>query len=162
MRYGCLSDQRQRQRQRQRQQQRRQRQRQRQQQVAQAAVEVGAVELQRAAAVVRGGGEPRGSRAAVGAAAVVGTRPSPAAAVAAGTMMTVGPASGGTDDAFKADRDEAAARTQLVAARAMVVDGGAGTTPGYAGNGAAQRGPDQGADAVSVGSGLPVATSRTL
>ncbi len=99
--------------------------------------------------------------AAVGAAAAVGTRPSPAAAVAAGTVVSVGPASGDTDDPFRAGGEAAAGRTQAAAARAMVVGGDAETTLGHFGNAAAQRGPDQGADAVTVGSGLPVVTSRT-
>jgi hypothetical protein len=47
----------------------------------------------------------------------VGTRPSPADAVAAGTMVTVGPASGGTDNPFKAGREAPAARAQARAAR---------------------------------------------
>ena len=47
----------------------------------------------------------------------MGTRPPPADAVAAGTMVTVGPASGGTDDPFKTGREAAAARAQARAAR---------------------------------------------
>ncbi len=43
----------------------------------------------------------------------------------------------------------------------MVMGGEAETTQGDAGNGAAHQGPDQGADAVTVGSGPPVATART-
>ena len=39
----------------------------------------------------------------------VGTCPWPAAAVGAGTMVAAGPASGGADDGFKADREAAAA-----------------------------------------------------
>ncbi len=51
----------------------------------------------------------------------VGTRPSPADAVAAGTMVTVGPANGGTDDPFKVGREAAAARAQARAARVTEV-----------------------------------------
>ncbi len=65
--------------------------------------------------------------AVVGAAAV-GARPSLAAAVAAGTMVTVGPASGGTDDPFKAGRVAAAAR--LPGAMVVGVQGRPRATPG--------------------------------
>ena len=82
-------------------------------------------------------------------------------ATRAAAMVTVGPASGDTDDPFRAGREAAAARAQAAAARAVVVGGDAETTQDHAGNGAAQRGPGQGADAVTRGSGLPVATSRT-
>jgi hypothetical protein len=51
----------------------------------------------------------------------VGTRPSQADAVAAGTMVPVGWASGGTDDPLKAGREAAAARAQARAARVMEV-----------------------------------------
>jgi hypothetical protein len=61
---------------------------------------------------------------------------------------------------FRAGREAAAARTEIAAARAMVVGGDAETTQGHVGNGAALRGPDQGSYAVTVGSGLPAATSR--
>jgi hypothetical protein len=76
-------------------------------------------------------------------------------------MVTVGPASGDTDDPLRAGREAAPARAQAAAAHAVVVGGDAETTQGHARNEAAQRGPDQGVDAVTVGSGLPGATSRT-
>ena len=45
-------------------------------------------------------------------------------------------------------------------ARAWAATRAAGTSQGHDGNGAAQRGPDQGADAGTVGSELPVGISR--
>ncbi len=88
--------------------------------------------------------------AAVGAAAV-GTPRAPGAAAAAGTMVAVGPAMGGTDDPFRAGREAAAARTQAATTRAMVVGGDAGTTQGHVGIGAAMRGQPH----SSSGSGQP-------
>ena len=46
-------------------------------------------------------------------------------------------------------------------ARAWAATRAAGTSQGHDGNGAAQREPDQGADAGTVGSELPVGASRT-
>ena len=53
------------------------------------------------------------------------------------------------------------AAVQAAVARAWAATRAAGTSQGHDGNGAAQRGPDQGADAGTVGSELPVGSSRT-